>query len=400
MLNLLALLVSTAPIDLTRSPSILPAEETLFGTSAITLSCPEEAKLFCGGSTAPEETGFATATTTCSTAATVTYSDAPASFTNCPTDRFESIIERTWTATDACGNSASCLQLVVTIRQVWELDILPGVCPNDVDPLNTTGNIQVVISGLPAQNVSDLVPGSLGIWRDDCTSGPVAPASTGMADVSTPFFMSSPCGCHVGTGDGIPDLVLTFSRAALMSGLNLNALADGTEPRLVVTGLTTSGCTFLAHDCVRVQRAPDCNGNGVPDSVDIANGTSFDLDLDGVPDTCQGTQGCSHGYWKNHPASWPATGYAVNQDFDTVFGVNAFTPNRTLLQALQSGGGGINNLGRQGVAALLDASHPNVDFPLTQDEVILAVQNAVLSGNAGTVAAQLDVLVNLGCPLH
>jgi hypothetical protein len=211
--------------------------------------------------------------------------------------------------------------------------------------------------------------------------------------------MSNQCGCHAGGSDGISDLVLTFPRAALMSGLNLSALANGTQPRLVVTGVTTTGCTFVALDCVRVQRGPDCNGNGVPDAVDIANGTSFDLDLDGVPDTCQGTQGCSHGYWKNHPAAWAATGYAVSQDFDAVFGVNAFTPNRTLLQALQAGGGGINNLGRQGVAALLDAAHPGVDFPLTRDEVILAVQNAVLSGNVNTVASQLDTLVTIGCPL-
>ena len=87
-------------------------------------------------------------------------------------------------------------------------------------------------------------------------------------------------------------------------------------------------------------------------------------------------------------------------DFDTVFGVNAFTPDRTLLQALQAGGGGVNNLGRQGVAALLDAAAPGVDFPLSPNEVITAVRNAVLSGNAGTVASQLDVLVNLGCPLN
>ncbi len=31
----------------------------------------------------------------------------------------------------------------------------------------------------------------------------------------------------------------------------------------------------------------DCNGNGIEDSIDIANGTSSDLDGDGVPDECQ-----------------------------------------------------------------------------------------------------------------
>ena len=32
----------------------------------------------------------------------------------------------------------------------------------------------------------------------------------------------------------------------------------------------------------------DCNANGVPDLLDILNGTSFDLDADGVPDECGG----------------------------------------------------------------------------------------------------------------
>ena len=32
--------------------------------------------------------------------------------------------------------------------------------------------------------------------------------------------------------------------------------------------------------------APDCNANGIPDSTDIASGTSTDCDFDGVPDEC------------------------------------------------------------------------------------------------------------------
>ncbi|MBM3990289.1 MAG: hypothetical protein FJ298_04695 [Planctomycetes bacterium] len=31
----------------------------------------------------------------------------------------------------------------------------------------------------------------------------------------------------------------------------------------------------------------DCNGNGIEDAIDIANGTSSDLDGDGVPDECR-----------------------------------------------------------------------------------------------------------------
>lgn len=144
----------------------------------------------------------------------------------------------------------------------------------------------------------------------------------------------------------------------------------------------------------------DCNGNGIDDSIDVSSGKSSDVNANGIPDECEGLEGCSHGYWKNHLDSWAATGYSPAQDFDAVFGVDAFSPDRTLLQALQAGGGGINNLGRQGVAALLGASHPGVDFPLTSEQVIQLVRDAIAEGTVGATATYLDGLVNLGCPLN
>ena len=39
--------------------------------------------------------------------------------------------------------------------------------------------------------------------------------------------------------------------------------------------------------CEKTPPAPDCNGNGVLDSCDIANGTSTDADADGIPDDCE-----------------------------------------------------------------------------------------------------------------
>jgi len=44
-------------------------------------------------------------------------------------------------------------------------------------------------------------------------------------------------------------------------------------------------------DAVRIERRdctplPDCNGNGIVDSDDIASGRSLDTDSNGVPDEC------------------------------------------------------------------------------------------------------------------
>lgn len=105
----------------------------------------------------------------------------------------------------------------------------------------------------------------------------------------------------------------------------------------------------------------------------------------------QGDEGCTPGYWKNHLSSWGPTGYSPTDDFDTVFGVDLFNPDITLQQAINMGGGGVNKLARHGTAALLNATHPDLNYPLTEAEVIAYVQ----AGNS-------EILVEyneLGCPL-
>jgi hypothetical protein len=349
-------------------PTSVPAAPAAAG-STLQITCPSTAKFFCGGSTLPGSTGVASATTTCpiSPVVTIDYTDAPGPSTGCPADRYD-VTLRTWTATDACGNTQSCVQELHTLRQIWDLDILPGSCPNTLGVHVGPAVVTIALTGAPGQNVADVIPGSVRIYTEQCQSGPVAPIGTSIADIARPT-PGSVCLCQTLTGDSTPDLKLQFDRATLVDGLGLDALATGTTTRLIVTGMLQNGCPFLALDCVTI-------------------------------DNSGGNEGCSHGYWKNHLSAWGPTGFSPAQDFDTVFGVNAFTPNRTLLQALQAGGGGINNLGRQGVAALLDAAHPGVDFPLTAAQVITMVQDAVVNGTAGAVASQLDVLVNQGCPLN
>jgi hypothetical protein len=111
-------------------------------------------------------------------------------------------------------------------------------------------------------------------------------------------------------------------------------------------------------------------------------------------------EGCTPGYWKNSTGTWQ--GFTPSQNFDTVFGLGTpglFTPDKTLLQALQLGGGGFNKLARMAVAALLNAAHSGVDFPQTTTQVINAVKAAFTSGNPEPLATNLDTLNNAGCPL-
>jgi hypothetical protein len=128
------------------------------------------------------------------------------------------------------------------------------------------------------------------------------------------------------------------------------------------------------------------------------------------PPPVAGDQGCTPGYWKNHPDSWPAAGYSTGQSVQSVFAQAAGYPGiggATLLEALNlHGGSGLDgaarNLLRAAVASLLDASHPGVAYPRTPASVISDVDSALATGDPGTIEAlknALDADNNLGCPL-
>jgi hypothetical protein len=120
-------------------------------------------------------------------------------------------------------------------------------------------------------------------------------------------------------------------------------------------------------------------------------------------------EGCTPGFWKQeqHFDQW--VGYTPNQDLESVFDVpdSLGLDSATLLEALSFQGG--NDLQgasqillRVAVAALLNASSPDVDYPKTTAQIIAEVNAALASGNRGTitsVANSLDAANNVGCPL-
>lgn len=102
-------------------------------------------------------------------------------------------------------------------------------------------------------------------------------------------------------------------------------------------------------------------------------------------------EGCTPGYWKNHSKAWGPTGYSPGDDFDATFGVDLFTADITLEQAVNMQGGGVERLARHGTAALLNAAHPDVDYALKVTWVIAFVQ----AGDAHRLAEFNDLV----CPL-
>jgi hypothetical protein len=159
-----AICVQTITVDDTTPPSIV---------------CPPDVTIECTASTDPENTGFATATDNCAPAPPVRYADqtVPGQCVGM------NLIIRTWTATDACDNSASCVQLITL------LDTAPPTltCPPDVtvecgDPYDpaVTGSASAVDACDPEPNVGytetrtpGACPGEFFLYRiwtavDDC----------------------------------------------------------------------------------------------------------------------------------------------------------------------------------------------------------------------------------------
>jgi hypothetical protein len=116
-------------------------------------------------------------------------------------------------------------------------------------------------------------------------------------------------------------------------------------------------------------------------------------------------EGCTPGYWKqvHHWGSWVNPPYDPETSrFDVMFGVDCkdmACEGKTLLEVLKTGGGGEKALGRHAVAALLNASHPDVDYLYSPGDVIGKVQAAYTSGDFETYKDLLEVQNELDCPL-
>jgi cysteine-rich repeat protein len=125
------------------------------------------------------------------------------------------------------------------------------------------------------------------------------------------------------------------------------------------------------------------------------DGCSADCELEEEPG---GGEGCTPGYWKqpHHFGSWVC--YATSDLFDDVFGVDA-PGDKTLLETLWTGGGKEHALGRHAVAALLNASNPDVSFMYTTAEVIAIVQEAYATGEYNAAKDMLAEQNEMGCPL-
>ncbi len=122
------------------------------------------------------------------------------------------------------------------------------------------------------------------------------------------------------------------------------------------------------------------------------------------------SEGCTPGFWKNHPGMWDsfADPIALKAGFTTATSFNAFfalTPSQsgfpdtlTMIGALELGGGGGEKLARHGVAALLSIAS-GINYPYSDPVALrLAIRSAYLTGAFEPLATDLAAANSLKCP--
>lgn len=122
-----------------------------------------------------------------------------------------------------------------------------------------------------------------------------------------------------------------------------------------------------------------------------------------------GGQGCTPGFWRqsHHFDSWTTynPGDSIEDPFDIPSSVMLARPEQgkakelTLLEGVTLRGGGVNALIRHAVAALLNASSPDVSYDLSVSEVISKFNAAVDGGDIEGTKDEFEGFNELGCPL-
>jgi len=143
----------------------------------------------------------------------------------------------------------------------------------------------------------------------------------------------------------------------------------------------------------------DVDENGYTDCFNLKEDTvdkSRDAGL--CEEKKEGGDGCTPGFWKTKFEIWGPTGYSHDDLFNDVFGCEVFAADFTLGDAIWQGGGHVKALGRHAVAALLNASHPLVDYDMSVGEIMdLVCDNH--DGDANGAKNILAGLNELGCSI-
>jgi uncharacterized repeat protein (TIGR01451 family) len=280
----------------------------------------------------------------------------------------------------------------------------------DPDPLPNTASVTCTVVGFGNVIGPETDTHNVNLFQPSVMVTKGGPATASVGDTVTYSFTIT----NNGSGDS-PNLILDSVSDTLLGDLTATAAANA------CSSLAPAGSCNFTFDYTIQLGDPDPLPNTVtvhyhPDGFpnDIYDSDNHSIDL------VELFEGCTPGYWKNHPAAWAEAGINPATLVGSVFNNPAAGVNQnpytngsdpgdmsaySLIQGL-SFQGGDNTKGaaqillRAGIASLLNASHPDVDFTLSPSDVITSVSAALNTKDRATIiglASQLDYANNGVC---
>lgn len=269
------------------------------------VTCPADLTISCGDSTDPTSTGTATATDNCSNML-VTFMDGTSDE---PCDAGGGIV-RTWTATDDCGNTSTCTQLIAVV------DNTPPVinCPQDIEitcaqeplpvvcgtPIATDDCSGVNVTYTDIQQNSGCIFDIQRTWlaTDNCGNASTCVQSIEVSDEDAPEIT---CPVDVDANCGLdPDPTITGEATAtdICSDFDISysdqSSGSGCDITLVRTWTATDDCGN-ASSCVQTISLNDNEAPVIecPVNTTVQCGEATDISVTGVAtatDNCGSVQ--------------------------------------------------------------------------------------------------------------
>ncbi|WP_223552027.1 gliding motility-associated C-terminal domain-containing protein, partial [Aestuariivivens sp. NBU2969] len=213
---------------------------TIEDTTPPVITCPSDLTIACDADSTPANTGSATATDNCDGSPVITFVDVVAAGTG-----NNSVITRTWTATDANNNSSSCDQVITVVDStapVPDITTLPGVtseCSVTLTPPTATDNCSGTIVGITTDPTYYNVTGTYTVtWEYTDGNGNVSSQDQVVIITSIPEPVSSGDQLYC-EGDPIPELSVTVRSGDTVDWYN--QASDGTLLLADSTTFTPSG---------------------------------------------------------------------------------------------------------------------------------------------------------------
>ena len=317
----------------------------------------------------------------------------------------------TFTASSTCGDGASCTASF-TVPSTEEIQVS---CPSNiiVNACQTQTEVNIAFANWLAS-----ATGSGGTITTS-PANPVAPSACG-GSVTVEWKVTGTCASKIcsatftvaAAGNIVIDCPDNVTLSGGLTQDQINAAYDSWLASVTASsacGLNITNNSTAYPVCGQTTTVTWKATNSCGDETTCS--ATFTVPACDVP--VETGEGCTPGYWKNHPKNW-GSGYTSKSKFFDVFTVitnyRGLPQKTTMLDALNQNGGGYSALARHATGALLNACNNSVNYPYTPQEIKAAVVNMFNFGNAtignktfinvDTLKNEFERANNLGCPLN